>query len=127
MDKSRQNVVRRDGAGHLDEAHARRLLDKSESNPNDEDDKAFLRRPRTGEPLSEELGEAYVESATTGEESEAERHERFVTEEQGGPFVPSTAFEEYADGTDASNTGDATREPLPNTSRADPLRRPSKQ
>ncbi len=125
MDKSRKNVVRRDAAGHLDEAHARRLLADSGASPNDKDDKAFLARSRAGEPLSEELGEAFLESATSGEEAELERQDRVFADEQGGPFVPSTASEEFALGTDASNTEDATREPLPKTSRADPLRRPS--
>jgi hypothetical protein len=120
MDISRKNVVRRDGAGHLEASHARRLLEKSGGSPNDEDADAFLPRPRTSDALSEELGEAFVESATTGEEAAAERHDRVVPDEQGGPFVTTPASEEFASGTDASNIGEATREPLPRTSKAEP-------
>jgi hypothetical protein len=124
MDKSRDDVSRRDATGHLDASRARSLLEKSGDSRSDEDDKAFLRRRRSGEALSEELGEAYLESATSGEEAEPERHDRVVVDEHGGPFVPSTGSDEFAAGTDGSNTKDATREPLPKTSKADPLRRP---
>ena len=120
MDRSHKKVVRRDGSGHLDDAHARRLLEKSGDSPNEKDDEAFLPRPRTSDALSEELGEAFVESATTGEEAEGERHDRVVPDEQGGPFVTTLASEEFAAGTDASNIKEATREPLPKTSKAGP-------
>jgi hypothetical protein len=120
MDRSEKKVIRRDGAGHLDEAHARRLLEKSGDSRSDKDTNAFLPRPRTSDALSEELGEAFVQSATTGEESEAERHDRVVPDEQGGPFVTTPASDEYASGTDESNISEATREPLPRTSKAEP-------
>ncbi len=80
---------------------------------------AFISRARTGEALAEELGEAFVESAVSGEEAEVERHERVIAEEQGGPFVPSSAAEEFASGTDATNIVGALREPFPKTSKAD--------
>ncbi len=42
-----------------------------------------------------------------------------IPEESGGPFVPSTAGQEFAGGTDESNIPEATREALPRTSKAD--------
>ncbi len=36
-------------------------------------------------------------------------------EEIGGPFVPATAAQEFAEGSDASNPPGATREPFPTT------------
>lgn len=80
----------------------------------------FLTGFRTGDPLAEELGEAFLESATSGEESEPERHERILVEEEGGPFVRTRASQEFAYDFDESNIAEATREPLPKTSNADP-------
>lgn len=81
---------------------------------------AFLSGFRTGEPLAEELGEAFLESATSGEESEAERRDRIFPEEVGGPFVRTKASQEFAYDFDESNIAEATREPLPKTSILDP-------
>ena len=95
------------------------MLEASRENRGDDRNvNAFIPRARTGEELAEELGEAFVESAVSGEEAEAERHERLVPEEQGGPFVLSNASTEFASGTDASNIAKATREPFPKTSKA---------
>lgn len=80
----------------------------------------FLSGMRTREPLAEELGEAFLESATSGEESEPERHERVLIEEEGGPFVRTRASQEFAYDFDESNIAEATREPLPKTSSSDP-------
>jgi hypothetical protein len=74
----------------------------------------------TGEPLAEEMGEAFLQSATSGEESEAERRDRILPEESGGPFVRTRASQEFAYDIDESNIAEATREPLPKTSLADP-------
>jgi hypothetical protein len=66
--------------------------------------------------LSEELGEAYLESATTGEPIGPELFDQVTEDEDGGPFVLTLAEEEFADDVDASNTFDATREPFPRSS-----------
>lgn len=114
-------VQRRDATGHLDPHYERELLEHArEMQSENQEGRAFLTRPRAGEPVSEELGESYVESATRGEPVELERRDSVVPEEQGGPFVPTTAQDEFAPGTDASNIAEATREPLPKTSKADP-------
>lgn len=108
---------RRDATGHLDAEYERRVL--STAHRRDED-AAFLSGFRTGEPLAEELGEAFLESATSGEESEPERRERILPEESGGPFVRTRASQEFAYDVDESNIAEATREPLPKTSSFDP-------
>jgi len=118
---SPRTIKRRDATGHLDPKYERDLLEEARNTPPDAgNSNAFLVTHRTGEPLSEEFGESFVQSATTGGESELERQDSVVSEEQGGPFVTSTAEEEFANGTDASNIAEATREPLPKTSKAGP-------
>jgi hypothetical protein len=86
-----------------------------------DDGNAFLPDPQqTGEPprsdeeLAETRGEELVESATSGQDpDEQELDGDSADDELGGPFVETTAAEEMASGTDASNPPDATREPLP--------------
>lgn len=69
--------------------------------------------------ISRELGEEYVRSVTTGEHAADDIRDEEVTEEHGGPFITTSAEEEFADGTDESNPEDAEREPYPHVS---PLR-----
>lgn len=110
-------IKRRDATGHLDADYARKL--RSSSAPRD-DGQAFLSGFRTSDALAEELGEAFLESATSGEESEPERRDQVLPEESGGPFVSTRASQEFAYDFDESNIAEATREPLPKTSLADP-------
>jgi hypothetical protein len=63
-----------------------------------------------------QLGEEFVRSATSGEEAESEMEEEAQVEEQGGPFVITTAREEFGFGSDASNPPGAEREPFPRVS-----------
>jgi hypothetical protein len=107
----------RDATGHLDAEYERRI---SSSRTRHDEDVAFVHGFRTADPLAEELGEAFLESATSGEESEAERRDRILPEEVGGPFVSTRASQEFAYDFDESNIAEATREPLPKTSIADP-------
>ncbi len=121
MSKPPKPIQRRDATGHLDPAYARDLLEKARETKNgDADEPAFLAHAHSSEELAEELGESFVATVTSGEEQGLERHDRITPDESGGPFVPSTAAQEFAEGTDASNIAEATREPLPRTSKADP-------
>lgn len=124
MSKPSVPVKRRDATGHLDPDYERALLEKARANRNADGDEealhAFISGSSSTEELSEELGQAYLLSATSGEESEPDRHERITPDELGGPFVLSSARREFASGTDESNIAEATREPLPRTSKADP-------
>ncbi|MEY2934427.1 MAG: hypothetical protein RL033_5176 [Pseudomonadota bacterium] len=116
-------IKRRDGVGRIDPRYARELLAKARETKNTDDqseDFAFLKGSRPIDTLARELGETFVQSATSGEESEEERRDELTTEELGGPFVVTSAEEEFAAGTDESNITEALREPLPRTSKAEP-------
>lgn len=113
--KTKPAIKRRDGAGHIDPAYARDLLQQSGKSDGG-DGHAFLERPRTGDELAEELGENFVASATSGEEAEPERHDRVTDSERGGPFVRSSGKKEFAEGTDLSNPEDAEPAAFPTTS-----------
>jgi hypothetical protein len=57
-----------------------------------------------------------LQGATSGGEPFAEeQNDELVPEELGGPFVETSAREEFADGTDESNPIDAERAALPLT------------
>jgi hypothetical protein len=125
--KSKPNtpLQRRDATGHINPTYARELLAKARENRNEDDGpdstRAFLLDgSRSDEPLAEEFGEAFVEAITSGEESEASRRDEVTPDEYGGPFVYTSGREEYALDTDESNIAEATREPLPRTSNAEP-------
>jgi hypothetical protein len=79
---------------------------------------AFLPDPGTGparveDDLAEELAEEFLTSATSAEESLPDALEGEVPEEVGGPFVPSSAKQEFAEGIDESNPRGARKEPFP--------------
>jgi hypothetical protein len=111
----RQGIRRRDGAGHIDPSYAADLLARRGASDRDDKTSGFVTRPRSIDPLAENLGEEFVESATSGENQEEEILEREVPEELGGPFVETSSKTEFADGTDASNPKGAKREPFPTT------------
>ncbi|MEY4547952.1 MAG: hypothetical protein RL685_4147 [Pseudomonadota bacterium] len=116
-------IKRRDGVGRIDPRYARELLAKARETKNTDDQSeafAFLKGSRPVDTLARELGEQFVQSATSGEESEEQRRDELTTEELGGPFVVTSAEEEFAAGTDESNIAEASREPLPRTSKAEP-------
>jgi hypothetical protein len=117
MSIRKKTVVRRDATGHLDPEYERKLLEAS-GRGHDGESRAFI-DGAAPEELSEELGEAFLQAATSGEDAELERRESVIPEESGGPFVPSTAGQEFAGGTDESNIAEATREALPRTSKAE--------
>jgi hypothetical protein len=106
---------RRDATGHLDPKYARDLRALSREHRDDQDDRAFFKRPRTGDDLAEELGEEAVETMTSGEDQSEHLTSQEVEEERGGPFVKTRASDEFARGTDRSNPRNATREPFPRT------------
>jgi hypothetical protein len=111
-------VRRRDATGHLDPKYAADLRAKSRESAEDlHVDRAFLRKSKSRErdALGEELGEEAVMTMTSAEDQSDQLQEREVEEEIGGPFVITTASQEYAAGTDRSNPQTATREPFPTT------------
>lgn len=103
-----------DGAGHMDPAHAARLLALGREGKEAEAD-AFVKSTGTKDALAEELGEAAVASMTSGEDQLGTDLEADVDEDKGGPFVETSGSTEFAGGTDESNIAEATREPFPKT------------
>src|ERR1044071_479953 len=73
-----------------------------------DDGNAFMPDPGDGparihDDLAENLAEDYVQAATQGMEVE-EDHDQIVPEELGGPFVETSAAEEFALDTDEGAT-----------------------
>jgi hypothetical protein len=88
------------------------------SNQRTDDGNAFFADPadgpaRVNDDLAEFLAEDFIKSATSGEDAEDETVDEVVDEEFGGPFVETSAREEFANDTDESNPEDAVPEPLP--------------
>ncbi len=109
-------VHRRDGAGHLDPQYAATLRDKSREGRVRDADEAFIGRSgHTSDNLAEAMGETWVETATSGEDENEEVFNQDVPEDEGGPFVTTTAGQEFAEGTDASNPKRSKREAFPKT------------
>jgi hypothetical protein len=106
-------VRRRDRPGHIDPAYAEDLRNKAGGH--EPEPVGFVERPRSKDDLVEELGEEVVSEATGAEHKGEEVFDQEVPEERGGPFVESTAGQEFALGTDPSNPKSATREPFPRT------------
>jgi hypothetical protein len=112
--KTTPAVRRRDALGHLDPRYAAHLRSESgKLSAASDNDAAFVRGSKSNDELAEELGEEAVQSMTSGEYEGEEALNQVVEEETGGPFVQSTAGQEFAEGTDPSNPKGATREPFP--------------
>lgn len=112
-DSPRPALQRYDRPGHIDPAHAERLLAKSGAARAKDDAKAFVEPSSSEDDFAEELGETAVAAMTSGEDALTEDLETPVDEERGGPFVETRGSVEFASGTDESNTEDAMREPIP--------------
>jgi hypothetical protein len=100
-----------------DGTRARPLLAPQGPHQRSDDGNAFMPDPEGGparipDDLAENLAEDYLQAATQGMEVE-EDHDQIVPEEIGGPFVETTAADEFAHDTDEANPEDASREPLP--------------
>jgi protein-disulfide isomerase len=106
---------RRDGTGHLDPAYQKFLLSESGASRSDDDDRAFIGGSHSNDALAEQLGEEFVESATSGQDDGDDRFDQVVPEENGGPFVESDGAIEFADDDDPPNIEEAPPEPFPKT------------
>ena len=63
--KAASQSLRWDGVGHLDPRYAAELLKLGHTRAQSKDQPAFVRVPRAQDPLAEELGESFVERATS--------------------------------------------------------------
>jgi hypothetical protein len=106
-------VHRRDATGHLDPKYAADLLQRSRESASHDDERAFVDKPKSRDPLAEVLAEEFLQAATTGEDPRADELNQGVPEDQGGPFIVTKARDEFALGRDKSNPRGATREPFP--------------
>ena len=82
-----------------------------------DDANAFMPDPEGGpatiaDDLAENLAEEYLQGATQGSDAE-EDLDQVVPEEIGGPFIETSAAEEFAHDTDETNPLEAEAEPLP--------------
>jgi hypothetical protein len=82
--------------------------------PRSDDANAFMPDPEGGpahipDDLAENLAEDFVDAVTGGDGGD----DAAVTEEIGGPFIFTSAADEFAHDIDAANPPDAEREPLP--------------
>jgi hypothetical protein len=111
--KKQKVVSRRDATGHLDPKYAADLHRLSLESAGPADGIAFLDRAKSSDPLAEALGEEFLEAATSGEDASLDELNQDVPEDVGGPFVVTTARDEFAGGLDPSNPSTATREPFP--------------
>jgi hypothetical protein len=83
-----------------------------------DDGNAFIPDPeggpaRTSDDLAENMAEEFLESATRGNDAYEDALDEVVPEEIGGPFIETSAADEFAHDIDETNPEDAVREPLP--------------
>jgi hypothetical protein len=96
------------GDGFTAERHAHQRPD---------DGNAFIPDPEGGpahtdDDLAESLAEEFLDAATRGSDAEEEL-DAVTPEELGGPFVETSAADEFANDVDDMNPLDAEPEPLP--------------
>jgi hypothetical protein len=87
------------------------------AHPRSDDANAFMPDPEggpahIGDDLAENLAEEFVDAVTGGDGADDAAF-GVVSEEIGGPFVFTSAADEFAHDIDAANPPDAEREPLP--------------
>ena len=70
-------------------------------------------RVNAHEDLADTLAEEFVASATSAGEVAEDTRDAMTPQEIGGPFVETSAQEEFAGGVDEMNPPDAEREPFP--------------
>ena len=107
-------------AGSTDGSAARGDFDQRPPRHNHhrtDDANAFMPDPEGGpatiaDDLAENLAEEYLQGATQGNDAE-EDLDQVVPEEIGGPFIETSAAEEFAHDTDEANPLEAEAEPLP--------------
>ena len=111
----------RDAAQRPDVSHEKALLredlGKEDGPVREREQPEELIRGAAHDDLAEELGEEFVQSATSGEQAAQDIRDEEVPEESGGPFVETSGRSEFAYGTDASNPKDAEPAPFPTTRR----------
>jgi hypothetical protein len=109
----KRGLQRRDATGHLDPKYAADLRVRSLESANGDQGTAFLARSKSSDALASALGEEFVEAATGGEDARLDDFDERTPEDDGGPFIVTSARDEFGHGRDPSNPKGATREPFP--------------
>jgi hypothetical protein len=111
----RTPIPRRDGAGHLNPEYEAHLLARGRASREWESSAFVDDGMADSDPYATELALEFVESITGAQSEGQEMLDRQETEEEGGPFVETSAQTEFATDSDAPNIEGATREPFPTT------------
>jgi hypothetical protein len=112
---TKRNSVPAKASGH----HTKDFLQRARLHPGRGDDgEAFLPDPaggpaRSRDDLAQEVAEGFLASATSGEETGEDMANVEVPEEEGGPFIETSARDEFGFDPDPSNPEDAEAEPFP--------------
>jgi hypothetical protein len=106
-------VRRRDAGGRVDPAYQADLLEKSGHVKSDDDTRAFLDGAESEDAEVENLGEGFLNNVTGGEETDEEVTDPNAPDEEGGPYVVTSAAEEFGREPDESNPEDAEPAPFP--------------
>jgi hypothetical protein len=96
-------VDHRDGAGHLEPAYKARLEGRTARLSRTAKERAFVGDPWAVDSMAERSAEEFVMTVTSGEDAGADMLGAVTPEENGGPFVETSAAMEFAYGTDPSN------------------------
>jgi transaldolase len=106
-------VDHRDSAGHLDPAYAARLEERTSRRAHGDENPATVGDTWAADSNAEKSAEQFIMSVTSGEDAGAAMLGAVTPEENGGPFVETSAATEFAFGSDRSNPAGATKEPFP--------------
>jgi hypothetical protein len=108
-------VDHRDGAGHLDPVYAARLRELTSRRARRDADREIAGETWDGDSTAERSAEEFVLTVTSGDGAGSAMLGAVVSEENGGPFVETSAATEFAYELDGSNPTAASREPFPKT------------
>lgn len=120
---AKKSVARSSVARETDRLRSRRVEraleqdSENEETPSSFSDSSEYIPGALDDELAKELGEAAVESATSGAQADEDIRDEDLEEDEGGPFVTTSARQEFARGVDGSNPRDAERAALPTTSK----------
>jgi hypothetical protein len=106
-------VDHRDGAGHLEPAYAARLRERASHRACGDEDRETAGETWEANSLAGESAQEFLITVTSGEEAGSAMLGAVVPEENGGPFVETSAAAEFAYRPDRSNPTGASREPFP--------------
>jgi hypothetical protein len=122
--KAPKKTIPHSGQSEMNKARAEVFAAQLEGQGSQRPDggKAFVRESdgTSSDTFATEMGKDFLIAAETGREVLEELSDEDMPEDSGGPFIVSTAGNEFADGVDASNPTGADREAFPTVMRQPP-------